>query len=94
MIDERDRVVPLKQVPSPNTSAPSPILLSSEDSIVVNYESVIKNIPLSVFVQALSHYAVLFGPPNTEEYLRHPLASRGLAPFGAYLIEESSWTAT
>ena len=33
----------------------------------------------------------MFGPPNDEAFSGHPLASRGLHPYGAFKIENSSW---
>jgi hypothetical protein len=33
----------------------------------------------------------MFGPPNDEAFQGHPLASRGLEPYGTYQIENSSW---
>ena len=35
--------------------------------------------------------AHMFGPPNDEAFGGHPLASRGLHPYGAFRIEGSSW---
>jgi hypothetical protein len=36
-------------------------------------------------------YAHLFGPPNDEAFAGHPLAGRGLRPYGAFRIDQSSW---
>jgi hypothetical protein len=36
-------------------------------------------------------YASFFGPPNDEAFASHPLAARGLEPYGAFEIERSSW---
>jgi hypothetical protein len=36
-------------------------------------------------------YASFFGPPNDEAFEGHPLAARGLEPYGAFEIERSSW---
>jgi hypothetical protein len=33
----------------------------------------------------------MFGPPNDEAFHGHPLSKRGLHPYGAFRIEESSW---
>ena len=35
--------------------------------------------------------AVMFGPPNDEAFSGHPLADRGLPPYGAFEVLESSW---
>ena len=39
-------------------------------------------------------YAHLFGPPNDEAFSGHPLASRGLRPYGAFEVHTSSWVRT
>jgi hypothetical protein len=44
-----------------------------------------------VAIVSLPHYALMFGPPNDEAFRGHPLASRGLKPYGAFEILESSW---
>jgi hypothetical protein len=36
-------------------------------------------------------YAHMFGPPNDEAFSGHPLASRGLTPYAAFEVEQSSW---
>jgi hypothetical protein len=33
----------------------------------------------------------MFGSPNDEAFHGHPLAERGLGPYGAYRVEDSSW---
>lgn len=33
----------------------------------------------------------MFGSPNDEAFAGHPLAGRGLHPYGAFEIENSSW---
>ena len=35
--------------------------------------------------------AHMFGPPNDEAFSGHPLADRGLQPYGAYEVRGSSW---
>jgi hypothetical protein len=35
--------------------------------------------------------AHMFGPPNVEAFHGHPLANRGLQPYRAFRIENSSW---
>ena|SRR6185369_11138692 len=42
-------------------------------------------------VEFLAPRAHLLGPPNDEAFGGHPLASRGLRPYGTYEIEQSSW---
>lgn len=38
-----------------------------------------------------SPYAHMFGPPNDEAFSGHPLAKRGLSPYAAFEIQQSSW---
>src|SRR5262245_11285948 len=33
----------------------------------------------------------MFGPPNDEAFYGHPLAARGLHPYGTFQVEHSSW---
>jgi hypothetical protein len=44
-----------------------------------------------VLIQFERAYAWFHGPPNDEAFQGHPLASRGLHPYGAFRIEDSSW---
>jgi hypothetical protein len=36
-------------------------------------------------------YAHLFGPPKDEAIAGHPLSARGITPYGAFRVEDSSW---
>jgi hypothetical protein len=36
-------------------------------------------------------HAHMFGPPNDEAFGGHPLAARGLTPYGAFEVVNSSW---
>lgn len=36
-------------------------------------------------------YSHMFGPPNDEAFTGHPLASRGLSPYGSFEVDHSSW---
>ena len=38
-----------------------------------------------------SVYAHMFGPPNDEAFSGHPLAPRGLNPYAAFEVANSSW---
>jgi hypothetical protein len=42
-------------------------------------------------VRFVGCYAHMFGPPNDEAFMGHPLASRGLKPYGAFRVRNSSW---
>jgi hypothetical protein len=40
------------------------------------------------FEGCLTH---MLGPPNDEDFAGHPLAGRGLKPYTAFRVENSSW---
>jgi len=44
-----------------------------------------------VAILSMRAHAIMFGPPNDEAFDGHPLASRGLRPYGAFEIVDSSW---
>jgi hypothetical protein len=105
-VDERDRVVELKDVPQSSVGAPIPCVLADEHHVVVAFYAEQREFwqapplhrtgqhppgELVVLVRFNRCMAHLFGPPNDEAFAGHPLASRGLRPYGAYRIEESSW---
>jgi hypothetical protein len=46
-----------------------------------------------VLVEFQQPRASMFGPPNDEAFSGHPLASRGLHPYAAFEVENSSWLA-
>ncbi len=105
-VDEKDRVVPIKDIPS-SVGAPNPVILSDEFVTVVafylqdtlddwdgTYVRIVSREteaePLAL-VRFSYCYASMFGAPNDEAFAGHPLADRGLKPYGAFLIENSSW---
>jgi len=46
--------------------------------------------PLAL-VEFTGYSTYMFGAPNDEAFHGHPLAARGLHPYGAFQIENSSW---
>ncbi|HEU0015654.1 MAG TPA: hypothetical protein VFQ45_18400 [Longimicrobium sp.] len=103
--DDRDRVVPLPEVPQSDVGAPLPVVLASERTLLLVYmiqetlpawegadvagvES--GDLPIAV-VQFHRPYAHMLGWPNDEAFAGHPLAARGLHPYGAFVVEDSSW---
>src|SRR5215475_2304255 len=107
IIDEKDRVVPTNDIPQSSIGAPIPVVLSDEFVAVVAFylqntpdgwdgTSVrvvgkeAEGEPLALVKFSIC-YASMFGPPNDEAFGGHPLASRGLRPYGAFIIENSSW---
>jgi hypothetical protein len=106
-VDERDRVVELKDVPQSSVGAPIPYVLADEHRVVIAYyleesdpawdgstvrivspSSTGESIAIVRFNLCCVH---MFGPPNDEAFQGHPLSKRGLHPYGAFRIEESSW---
>ncbi len=48
-------------------------------------------VELLAIVEFKRCYAYQFGGPNDEVFAGHPLTGRGLAGYGAYLVENSKW---
>lgn len=106
-VDNQDRVIELKEVPQSDVGAPSPIVLGDERLVLLAYRVQAKQLPfdgrvlteadMELFVQetALIEFSLcqsyMFGYPNDEAFAGHPLATRGLQPYGAFEIENSSW---
>ena len=105
--DGKDRVIELSDLPRSNAGAPCPVVLSAEHFLVVafflqdtpaNCDGTSVRVlgpdspgePASV-VRFERPYAHFFGPPNDEDFSGHPLARRGLHPYGAFEVLDSSW---
>lgn len=107
VVDNQDCVVELKDVPQSSAGAPRPIVLSDERVTLLAYGIQEKPSPFDgrVLTEADSELfagelalvevrfcqSYMFGGPNDEAFDGHPLASRGLHPYGAFEIENSSW---
>jgi hypothetical protein len=105
-VDEKDQVVELQSVPQSSVGAPNPVMLSDERNLVMafylqdtpeNWDGTTVRIighlseePVAI-VEFKFCYAHMFGPPNNETFRGHPLAERGLGPYGAYEVLDSSW---
>lgn len=105
-VDGRDRVAELVGVPQASVGAPLPLVFADEhtvhlsylcdvpdpdwDGLTVRVVSAESDEPVATvrFDGAMAH---MFGPPNDEALTGHPLHSRGLQPYGAYEVTESSW---
>ena len=100
-------MVELRDLPQSSVGAPIPCVLADEHKVVLAYYlqernpdwdgSTIRIIgpssadePIAIvrFDRCEVH---MFGPPNEEAFSGHPLASRGLHPYGVFRIEKSSW---
>ena len=104
--DHRDRVVALHDVPQSDIGAPLPMMVAGEGVLhiafalagrhppsgemprFVTVDSDDRDVAVVTFQHPCAH---LFGPPNDEAFEGHPLASRGLEPYGAFEVENSSW---
>lgn len=88
--DNRDVVVKCDIAPAHTAGASTPIVLASDGGLLLCYEIAPVNeaIAAITFEGAVAHY---FGPPNDEAMAGHPLASRGLAPYGTFEVLSSSW---
>jgi hypothetical protein len=109
-IDNQDAVVERSDLPQLSIGAPCPVVLSGEHFLhlayyledrqegwdgstvrVVGEHSEGELCALVRFTHAAAH---LFGPPNDEAFAGHPLADRGLEPYAAFEVNNSSWVRT
>lgn len=105
--DERDHVMPLEGAPQSDIGAPMPLVLASEHRLLLIYivretpadwngttvrivDAQMEDLPIAV-VEFKRVHAHIFGPPNDEAFEGHPLDSRGLGPYSASIVENSSW---
>ncbi len=106
-VDERDEVEQLEDVPQSAIGAPIPLVIADEHRTVLAYymenrspewdgstvrilDAVTSNEPVALirFEACIAHF---LGPPNDEAFEGHPLESRGLQPYAAFRIKDSSW---
>ena len=85
-IDENDKVVAL-DIPAPDTGDPLPIVLSKDGTVILSYISLVARKDMCVIVS----FPVCAAHTFVESKIAHPLAARGLKPFGAYEVKDSSW---
>lgn len=104
---EGDCVVALHDTPQSSVGAPCPIVVADETQVFLFYYAVNRSPDWDgrsvrvvethtetepsvkvFFRRPLAHF---FGPPNDEAFAGHPLASRGLLPYGIFRIDQSSW---
>lgn len=105
-VDKKDRVVRLTDVPQSSIGAPHPVMLAEEGTAILafylenrddgwNGTSVRMISSDSEEPMAIAKFRICsvhnLGPPNDEAFSGHPLASRGLDPYGAYEVLDSSW---
>jgi hypothetical protein len=106
-VDDQDQVIELEDVPQSSVGAPNPVVLASEHDVQLTYYlenapegwdgTTVKIVgtdtegePVAIvkFQRCSAH---MFGPPNDEAFSGHPLVERGLHPYGAFEIGNSSW---
>lgn len=104
-VNDEDIVIPLEGIPQSSVGSPRPLVMADEYVVLLAYyiedygrpwrEAPQIILPIDnaediavVRFEARTH---MFGPPNDEAFSGHPLASRGLKPYGAFRIENSSW---
>lgn len=106
-VDDKDRVRKLGDVPQSSVGAPLPFVMSDESQVVLAYYCEVRDPnwdgsyvrivgpvdadePIAL-VTIRGCQAHMFGSPNDEAFAGHPLAARGLHPYGAFEVESSSW---
>jgi hypothetical protein len=93
-VNTHDRVVLLEHLPQPDPGAPMPALTAAEHHLEVGFitrrDKVTDEEQIAV-ARFVNPYAHMFGPPNDEAFDGHPLASRGLMPYGVFRVDGSSW---
>ncbi len=106
-IDEKDRVSELVGIPQSSVGAPMPIIVAEEGAVavayylqqqqpdwdgtavrIVDHNGTDEPVAIAYFSLCKAYYS---GSPNDEAFSGHPLASRGLEPYGAFEVHESSW---
>ncbi|MDI1240898.1 MAG: hypothetical protein PSX80_03120 [bacterium] len=104
-VDRKDEVVELNGLPQSSVGSPTPALLSREGRTILAYYledfrehedgaggTTTDYPPETLAIVDFNRcYAVMFGPPNDEAFAGHPLAKRGLTPYGTYEVKNSSW---
>ena len=106
-VDEKDKVIELKDIPQSSVGAPLPTVLSGEHTLLLSY--LLQNTPENwsgktirvvdfesenefiAIVQFKRYLSFMFGLPNDEAFSGHPLFGRGLQPYTVFEIENSSW---
>ena len=106
-IDHLDSVRPLQGIPQSSIGAPLPLILAAEGSLAVAFLLELRDPAWDgTSIHIVDHrtsadpaailtfrgvHAHILGPPNDEAFEGHPLAERGLKPYGAFEILGSSW---
>ena len=106
-VDRGDTVRTLADFPQCSVGAPNPFVVSDGHRTILTFYvekrqpesdgTTIRVVgptsaeePIAI-VSFTGCHAHMFGPPNDEAFQGHPLASRGLEPYGAFEVDNSSW---
>jgi hypothetical protein len=89
-IDDRDQVVAFGDAPQPSPGVSMPIVVANDVGLLLLYAVAPDGAEL-VVLKFTRDYAHFFGPPNDEAFAGHPLAPRGLLPYGVFEVIDSSW---
>jgi hypothetical protein len=106
-IDKLDAVVELNGAPQSSAGSPLPVILCDEHFLHLAYllqsapedwdfkkastfDEMSEDEPCALvrFERPIAH---MFGPPSDETFHGHPLAARGLRPYAAFEVKNSSW---
>src|SRR5262245_60100686 len=106
-VDEKDTIVELEGVPQSSVGAPLPFVMSDEGVLLLAYiiegepyewdGRVLNDADLATFIEHAAlveferYWSYTFGWPNDEAINGHPLYGRGLRPYGAFEVKDSSW---
>lgn len=105
-VDGRDRLEELGDIPQSSVGAPLPVVMASEDALVLAFYLQDQTTPWDgktvrvvsldtvdecAVVRFKGGYLHLFGPPGDESIFEHPLYDRGLSPYSAFEVFDSSW---
>ena len=105
-VPDRDEVFRLSGIPQSSVGAPLPLLLATENIVSVSFYcentladwngETVRSVDYTsdepwAIVTFAGCDAHMFGPPNDEAFSGHPLYVRGLRPYGAYVVRDSSW---
>ena len=95
-VDNQDTVTKLCNLPQSSVGAPIPVVLASEQDVLLAYymEEESEDREAFAIIRFERCIAHMFGPPNDEAFRGHPLATRGLTPYSFFEIQHSSWIRT
>ena len=105
----KDAVRELKDIPQSSVGAPCPMIVADEFKVFVGFylqdtptgwngttvrviDPSSADMPIGIVIFK-DFVAYCHGMPNDEAFSGHPLYTKGLRPYGAFEVEQSSWIA-